>query len=552
MSRQIDLTVGALLDDMAARFPDNDALVYPERNLRYSYRQFNDVCRTVAKGLLKLGVKKGDNLSIWAYNVPEWVVLQFATAKIGAVLVTVNTSYKSAELEYILNQSDSSTLFMVKSFKDSDYVQTVFDVVPELKECPPGSLKSPGLPHLKNVVFIGDETPDGMLNFSRIMELGAEVSDAELAAVEATLNCHETINMQYTSGTTGFPKGVMLTHYNVVNNGFNIGECMKLTEKDRLCIPVPFFHCFGCVLGVMACVTHATAMVPVEIFDPLKVLQTIEKEKCTGVHGVPTMFIAELEHPEFKKFDLSSLRTGIMAGSNCPIEVMKKVISEMHASEITIAYGQTESSPVITQTRTDDAIELRVATVGRALPDVEVKIVDIETGATLPPGKQGELCTRGYLVMKGYYKMPDETAKAIDADKWLHTGDLAIMDENGYCKITGRIKNMIIRGGENIYPREIEEFLYTHPKVSDIQVYGVPDRKYGEQVMASIILKKGMEMSEDEVREFCRDKIANYKIPRYVRFVDSYPMTASGKIQKFKMREMAIKELQLEDSGLTT
>jgi fatty-acyl-CoA synthase len=551
MSRQIDLTVGALLDDMAQRFPDNDALVYPERNLRYSYRQFNDVCRTVAKGLLKLGMKKGDNLSIWAYNVPEWVILQFATAKIGAVLVTVNTSYKSAELEYILNQSDSSTLFMVKSFKDSDYVQTVNDVIPELATSTSGNLKSSKLPYLRNVVFIGDDTPAGMINFSRIMELGSEVSDAELAAVEATLNCHETINMQYTSGTTGFPKGVMLTHYNVVNNGFNIGECMKLTERDRLCIPVPFFHCFGCVLGVMACVTHATAMVPVEIFDPLKVLQTIEKEKCTGVHGVPTMFIAELEHPDFKKFDLTSLRTGIMAGSNCPIEVMKKVISEMHASEITIAYGQTEASPVITQTRTDDAIELRVATVGKALPDVEVKIVDIETGATLPPGKQGELCTRGYLVMKGYYKMPDETAKAIDSDKWLHTGDLAIMDENGYCKITGRIKNMIIRGGENIYPREIEEFLYTHPKVSDIQVYGIPDRKFGEQVMASIILKKGQTMSEDEVRAFCKDKIANYKIPRYVRFVESYPMTASGKIQKFKMREMAIKELSLEDAGPT-
>ncbi|MBK5276539.1 MAG: AMP-binding protein [Desulfuromonadales bacterium] len=551
MSRQLDVTVGGLLDQMAERFPDNDALVYPERGLRYSYREFNEVCRTVAKGLLRLGIKKGDNLAIWAYNVPEWVILQFATAKIGAILVTINTSYKSAELEYILNQSDSNTLFMVKSFKDSDYVQTANDVIPELAASRAGSLNSPSLPHLRNVIFIGDGTPAGMLNFSRIMELGSEVSDAGLAAVEATLNCHETINMQYTSGTTGFPKGVMLTHYNVVNNGFNIGECMKLTEKDRLCIPVPFFHCFGCVLGVMACVTHATTMVPVEIFDPLKVLQTIEAEKCTAVHGVPTMFIAELEHPEFGRFDLSSLRTGIMAGSNCPIEVMKKVISQMNAGEITIAYGQTESSPVITQTRTDDAIELRVATVGRALPDVEVKIVDIETGATLPPGKQGELCTRGYLVMKGYYKMPDETAKAIDSKQWLHTGDLAIMDENGYCKITGRIKNMIIRGGENIYPREIEEFLYTHPKISDIQVYGVPDRKYGEQVMASIILKKGLEMSEDEVREFCREKIANYKIPKYVKFVDSFPMTASGKIQKFKMRDMAIKELALEDAGLT-
>ena len=548
MSQLLTHTVGSLLDEIACRYPDNEALVYHERGLRYTYRQFNDACRLLAKGLLRLGIKKGDNISIWAYNVPEWVLLQFASAKIGAILVTVNTSYKSAELEYILNQSDSTSLFMVGSFKDSDYVEVLSGVVPELATSQPGALSSPKLPFLKNVIFIGSEkTPAGMLNFDSIIKLGEGVPDAELAAVEATLNCHETINMQYTSGTTGFPKGVMLTHSNIVNNGFNIGECMKFSEKDRLCIPVPFFHCFGCVLAVMASVTHGTTMVPVEIFDPLKVLQTIEQEKCTAVHGVPTMFIAELEHPEFSTFDLTTLRTGIMAGSNCPIEVMKKVNSQMHASEITIAYGQTESSPVITQTRTDDAIELRVATVGRSLPDVEVKIVDIETGETLPPGKQGELCTRGYHVMRGYYKMPDETARAIDSENWLHTGDLAIMDDHGYCKITGRIKNMIIRGGENIYPREIEEFLYTHPKVSDIQVYGVPDRKYGEQVMAAVILKNGVEMSEEEIREFCRGKIANYKIPKYVKFVDSYPMTASGKIQKFKMREMAIKELQLVD-----
>jgi fatty-acyl-CoA synthase len=551
MSQQLTFTVGSLLDEMARRYPENEALVYPERGLRYSYKQFNATCRQIAKGLLRLGIRKGDNIAIWAYNVPEWVLLQFASAKIGAILVTVNTSYKSVELEYILNQSDSTSLFMVGSFKDTNYVETLASVVPELAASGTGKLAASKLPYLKNVIFIGQETPAGMYNFDSIIKMGEGVSDSELNAIEATLSCHETINMQYTSGTTGFPKGVMLTHYNIVNNGYNIGECMKLTEKDRLCIPVPFFHCFGCVLGVMACVTHGTTMVPVEIFDPLKVLQTVEKEKCTAVHGVPTMFIAELEHPEFKNFDLSTLRTGIMAGSNCPIEVMKKVNSDMHASEITIAYGQTESSPVITQTRTDDALELRVATVGRSLPDVEVKIVDIETGETLPPGKQGELCTRGYHVMKGYYKMPDETARAIDSDNWLHTGDLAIMDENGYCKITGRIKNMIIRAGENIYPREIEEFLYTHPKVSDIQVYGVPDRKYGEQVMAAIILKKGMEMTEDEVRDFCQSKIANYKIPKYVKFVDSYPMTASGKIQKFKMREMAIKELQLEDMGET-
>ncbi|HEY6873247.1 MAG TPA: AMP-binding protein [Geobacteraceae bacterium] len=551
MPNQLDFTVGGLLDHIAATWPDNDALVYPERGVRHSYRQFNEVCRQVAKGLLKLGIRKGDHLSIWAYNVPEWVILQFATAKIGAVLVTVNTSYKSAELEYILRQSDSTTLFLVRSFKDTDYVRTLTEVVPELPGAAPGSLSSARLPHLKNVVFIGDETPAGMLDFSRIVEIGRGVPDSELHAVEATLDRHEVINMQYTSGTTGFPKGVMLTHHNVVNNGFNIGECMRFTEKDRLCIPVPFFHCFGCVLGVLACVTHGAAMVPVEVFDPLTVLRTIEAERCTAVHGVPTMFIAELEHPEFSSFDLSSLRSGIMAGSPCPIEVMKRVIRDMHASEITIAYGQTESSPVITQTRTDDPVELRVATVGRALPDVEVKIVDIETGATLPPGKQGELCTRGYLVMKGYYKMAEETAKAIDADGWLHTGDLAVMDENGYCKITGRIKNMIIRGGENIYPREIEEYLYTHPRISDVQVYGVPDPKYGEQVMAAVILKKGEPMTEEEVREFCRGRIANYKVPKYVKFVDSYPMTASGKIQKFKLREMAIKELNLHDAGET-
>jgi fatty-acyl-CoA synthase len=551
MSQQFDVTVGGLLDLMAERYPVNEALVYHERGLRYSYREFNEVCRKVAKGLLKMGIRKGDAVSIWAYNVPEWVILQFATAKIGAVLVTVNTSYKSTELEYILNQSDATTLFMVKSFKDSDYVQTICDVVPELACSQPGNLECPKLPHLKNVVFIGDDTPAGMLSFTSIIEQGSAISDAELAAVESTLDCHETINMQYTSGTTGFPKGVMLSHFNVINNGFNIGECMKFTENDRLCIPVPFFHCFGCVLGVMVCVTHGSAMVPVEIFDPLKVLQTIEKERCTAVHGVPTMFIAELEHPEFKNFDLSSMRTGIMAGSVCPIEVMKRAVKDMHVTEITSVYGQTEASPGITQTRTEDSIELRVATVGRALPGAEVKIIDIESGATLPPGKQGELCARGYMVMKGYYKMPEETAKVIDTDGWLHTGDLAIMDENGYCKITGRIKQMIIRGGENIYPREIEEFLYTHPKVSDVQIYGVPDRKFGEQVMAAIILKSGMEMNEDEVREFCRGKIANYKIPKYVKFVDSYPMTASGKIQKFKMRDMAIKELQLEEDGLT-
>ncbi|WP_321532245.1 AMP-binding protein [uncultured Desulfuromonas sp.] len=553
MSEALHFTVGGLVEEMARRFPENDALVYSDRNLRYSYEQFNALCDRVARGLLAMGVKKGDHLSIWATNVPEWVVLQFASAKIGAVLVTVNTSYRSAELEYILEQSDSTSLFLVQGFKDTDYVETVYDVVPELKSAATGALDSEKLPFLKNVVFIGEGAPAGMTNFSDLETLADKVSVEQLDAVKATLDEHEVINMQYTSGTTGFPKGVMLTHHNIINNGFNIGECMRFTEKDRLCIPVPFFHCFGCVLGVMACVTHGATMVPVETFVPEEVLKTIEMEKCTAVHGVPTMFIAELEHPNFGKYDLSTLRSGIMAGSPCPIEVMKRVIRDMNASEITIAYGQTEASPVITQTRTDDPIELRVSTVGRALPDVEVKIVDIETGEALPPGKQGELCSRGYLVMKGYYKMPEATALAIDENNWLHTGDLAVMDENGYCKITGRIKNMIIRGGENIYPREIEEFLYTHPAVSDVQVYGVPDRKYGEQVMAAIKIKEGVALTEDEVKTFCTGRIANYKIPRYIKFVDEYPMTASGKIQKFKLREMAIKDLHLEnDEGVET
>ena len=549
MSNLLHFTMGALLEDTARRFPENDALVYPDRGLRLSYREFDALCDRVAKGLMAIGVKKGEHLAIWATNVPEWVVLQFATAKIGAVLVTVNTSYKSAELEYILNQSDSSTLFLVQGFKDTNYVETVNTVVPELATAPFGQLACAKLPFLKNVIFLGGGAPAGMLAFNELERLGEKIADAELAAVKAGLDEHEVINMQYTSGTTGFPKGVMLTHHNLVNNGFNIGECMKFTERDRLCIPVPFFHCFGCVLAVLACVTHGTTMVPVETFNPEAVLKAIEAEKCTGVHGVPTMFIAELEHPAFRKYDLSTLRTGIMAGSPCPIEVMKRVIRDMHCSEITIAYGQTESSPVITQTRTDDPIELRVATVGRALPNVEVKIVDIETGVTLPPGKQGELCTRGYHVMKGYYKMPEETAKAIDGEGWLHTGDLAVMDENGYCKITGRIKNMIIRGGENVYPREIEEFLYTHPKVADVQVYGVPDTKYGEQVMAAVKIKDGVSCGEEEIKDFCRGRIANYKIPYYVKFVDEYPMTASGKIQKFKLREMAIRELRLEDAA---
>jgi fatty-acyl-CoA synthase len=549
----MDLTVGGLLEQMARRFPDQDALVYPDRGLRYSYREFNELCDRIARGLLALDVKPGDHLSIWATNVPEWVVLQFATAKIGAVLVTINTNYKTTELDYVLRQSDSTTLFLVRSFKDTDYVETLYRVVPELRSAMPGKLVSEKLPHLKQVVFLGDQVPDGMLGFHQIEAMADSISPEQLEETKSRLHPDDAINIQYTSGTTGFPKGVMLTHNNIVTNAHNIARCMDFTEQDRLCIPVPFFHCFGCVLGTLACVTHGAAMVPVETFDPVLVLKTVQQEKCTALHGVPTMFIAELEHQDFDLYDLSSLRTGIMAGSPCPIEVMRRVIRDMHCKEITIAYGQTEASPVITQTRTQDPIERRVATVGRALPDVEIKIVDPGTGLEVSPGQQGELCTRGYLVMKGYYKMPDETRQAIDADDWLHTGDLAVMDEDGYCRITGRIKDMIIRGGENIYPRQIEEFLYSHPKVSDVQAFGVPDRKFGEQVMVAIRLVEGESCTDEEIKDYCRGEIANYKIPHYVKFVIDYPMTASGKVQKFRLREIAIEDLGLEsDASIET
>ncbi len=538
-------TMGGLLEEMARRYPDNDALVYPDRGLRYSYRQLDARCDHLAKGLLALGVAKGDHVAIWATNVPEWVLLQFATARIGAILVTINTNYQAVELEYILRQCDVRSLFLVQGFKGTDYPETLRTVIPELSEAAPGKLCSDKLPELQNVVFIGEGAPASMLPFAALNALAGQVSNTTLQTVKASLDEHEVINMQYTSGTTGFPKGVMLTHHNIINNGFQIGECMKFSAEDRLCISVPFFHCFGCVLGVLACVTHGSTMVPVETFHPETVLQTVEKERCTALHGVPTMFIAELDHPHFSRYDLSSLRTGIMAGSPCPVEVMKRVMSDMYMNEITIAYGQTEASPVITQTRPDDALELRVASVGQVLPEVEVKIVDVESGATLPSGQQGELCTRGYLVMRGYYRMPEETAQVIDPQGWLHTGDLAVMDGQGYFQITGRIKNMIIRGGENIYPREIEEFLYTHPKVADVQVYGVPDVKYGEQVMAAVKLKEGLVCDEAEIRAFCSGQIAHYKVPRYVTFISEFPMTASGKIQKFKLRELAIVELQL-------
>lgn len=539
LSEILHTTVGDLLEEKARIQPDIEAVVYADRGLRWSYHEFNQLCRQAAKGFMKLGINKGDHIAIWASNTPEWLVSQFSTGKMGAVLVTVNTNYRSAELEYLLRQSDSQTIILMEEFRGASYIDMLYEICPELKSSEPGELKSAKLPFLKNVIVLGDNSYPGTYSWEDIMEKGKEVEENDLDERLSSLSPHDVINMQYTSGTTGFPKGVMLTHSNIVNNGYNIAGCMRLGNEDRLCIPVPFFHCFGCVLGVLACVSVGATMVPLQEFDPRLVLKTVQDEKCTGLHGVPTMFISELNLPDFDQYDLSHLRTGIMAGSNCPIEVMKGVMDKMGADEITIAYGQTESSPVITQTRTHDPIELKVETVGKSLPNVEVKIVEPGSNREIPCGVQGELCTRGYHVMKGYYKNEEATRLAIDDEGWLHTGDLAVMDEHGYCRITGRLKDMIIRGGENIYPREIEEFLYSHPKVLDVQVIGIPDEVYGEEVMAWIILKEGQTATSEEIREYCTGKISRHKIPRYIEFTDAYPMTASGKIQKFRLREQA-------------
>jgi fatty-acyl-CoA synthase len=542
------LTVGGLLDLVAGRRPGDDALVYADRGLRYTYREFKEVVERCARALMALDIERGDHVAVWGQNVPEWVTLQFATGKVGAVLVTINPAYKSHELKYVLEQSDSAALFLTEGVREADFLEILQGAVPELNRAEGGGLSSEELPFLKNVVLMGGSPPEELpvMGFDEFLERASEVSPEELEERQDSLDAEDVINMQYTSGTTGFPKGVQLTHTNIVKNAFYIGECMELGPEDRVCIPVPFFHCFGCVLGTLNTVTHEGTMVPVESFDAEKVLQAVHQERCTAVLGVPTMFIAELEHPDFEEYDTSSLRTGIMAGSPCPMEVMKKVVDVMGASEITIAYGQTESSPVITQTRTRDPLELRVSTVGRALPETEVRIVDVDSGEDCGPGEQGELWTRGYLVMKGYYKMDDKTAEVIDEEGWLHTGDLAVMDEEGYVKITGRAKDMIIRGGENVYPREIEEFLYTHNDVSDIQVYGVPDERYGEQVAAAVKKKPDSDLTEEDVKEYCRENIAHYKVPEYVDFVEDFPMTASGKIQKYKLREAAVERYGLQ------
>ena len=533
----IEKTIGEIFDETVEKYPDNDALVYVE-GPRYTYREFKGIVDTVAKGLMHLGVKKGDHVAVWAYNVPEWVILQFATAKIGAVLVTVNINYKAAELEYLLKQSDSRYLFLVEGFRNVDYVETLYRIMPEAKE----GCKSEKFPFFERAVFLGKEKHPGLLNFQDIVDMGKEVSDEELRAVQDSLDCHDVVNMQYTSGTTGFPKGVMLTHYNIVNNAYWVGNYLDLGEKDRVCIPVPFFHCFGCVIGTLNSVIHGSTMVPVEVFDAGKVLRAVHEEQCTALYGVPTMFVRELNHPDFARYDLTSLRTGVMAGAPCPIEVMKRVMEEMHMTEVTICYGLTEASPVLTQTKRDDPIDKRVETVGKALPHVEIKIVDPETNEELPPNTPGELIARGYGIMKGYYKMPEATEQTV-REGWLHTKDLATMDEEGYIRILGRVDDMIIRGGENVYPREIEEFLYTHPKIKEIAVVGVPHPEYGEEVAAFVQLKEGADATEDEIRQYCLDNIARYKVPKYFFFVDEYPMTASGKIQKFKLREIAKEKL---------
>lgn len=535
--------IGDIVEYNARELADNTALAYYEYGFENTFSQFRDICRQVARGLMALGVKRGDHIAIWANNLPQWIYAQFGAPMIGAVLVTVNTNFRAYELEYLLDQSDTTTLILTHGVREpNEYLRILRQVCPEVDACSPGKLQTEKLPYLKNIVHLGDENIPGMYSWENMLKLGESISDAQLDERAAEVDPDDVVMMQYTSGTTGYPKGVMLTHANLIGNGQSMAEIMALTPEDTLCIPVPFFHCFGCVIGTMCCTVSGATMAPVTAFSAEKVLETVDALKCTALHGVPTMFIAELEAMDHKDYDTSHLRTGVMAGSTCPVEVMKGVVEKMGAEELTIVYGQTESSPGITQTRRDDPMQIRTETVGRALSNVEVKIVDPATGETLPPGATGELCSRGYHIMKGYYKMPEKTKEAIDEDGWLHTGDLASMDEQGNCTIQGRLKDMIIRGGENIYPREIEEFLYTHPNVQDVQVVGIPSQKYGEEVAAFIRLRNGDPATSEEVQDFCKDKIAFYKIPRHIHFVDEFPTTASGKIQKFKLREIALND----------
>ena len=532
-----DVSVGRLLTQLANSLPDHTALVYADRNLRFTFRALETEARLIACGLLGIGVRRGDRVAVWATNVPEWIILQFALAKIGAILVTVNTSLRAREVEYLLRQSETSTLFTIGGFRDVDYIE-------ELRAAGAIGNDRSRLPHLQRVIFIGDSCPPDVGSYHELRDLASSVADADLEKCETTVGVDDVINMQYTSGTTGFPKGVMLSSRNIVNNGYWIGEGLGYTPDDRLCLCVPLFHCFGCVLGVLAAFTHGAGLYPLESFDALKVLETIDRERCTALYGVPTMFLAELDHPQFARFNTSSLRTGIMAGALCPEPLMRRVIEQMKMRELTIVYGLTETSPGLTQTpRTADLIE-RTQTVGRVLPEVEVRIVDPLSGAECPPGTDGELWAKGYVVMKGYYKMPEATAAAITADGWLKSGDQASMDVEGRVRITGRIKDIIIRGGENIAPKEVEDVLRQHPAIADASVYAITSEFFGEDVAAALKLKSGATVDASEVRAFCRERLARFKTPRYVRVVDEFPLTASGKIQKFRLREMHEAELR--------
>ena len=536
-------TLGANFDAAAEKWGERDALIVRHQNIRWSYWELQEKVNAFAAGLLNLGLEPGDRVGIWSPNNSEWVVVQYATAKAGLILVNINPAYRVAELEYAINKVGCKALILASSFKSSDYVAMVGELAPEISKSTPGNISCGRLPSLKTVIQIGGKTNDGYFDFGQIPGLASDKDFERLKVLSDELQFDDPINIQFTSGTTGFPKGATLTHFNVLNNGYFTGEGLKFTSSDKLCVPVPLYHCFGMVLSNVAALTHGAALVyPAEAFDPLTVLETVEAERCTALHGVPTMFIAELGHPNFKEFDLSSLRTGIMAGSPCPIEVMRRVVDEMHCKEMIIAYGMTETSPIITLTETDDPIEKQVTTVGRISPHVEVKIID-NSGRIVAPGKTGELLSRGYNVMQGYWDDPELTAESIDVAGWMHTGDLATMDEEGFCNIVGRVKDMVIRGGENIYPREIEEYLYRYEKISDVQVFGVPDEKFVEELCAWIILKPGETATEDDIREFCNGQIAHYKIPRHIRFVDAFPMTITGKVQKFAMRDTMIEEL---------
>jgi fatty-acyl-CoA synthase len=534
-----DRTLGEWLEYWAEKTPDKEYIVYSDRDLRFTWSAFNKRVDNMAKGLLSIGIKKGTHVGLWATNVPDWLTFLYACAKIGAVCVTVNTSYQQHELEFLVKDSDMHTLCIIDGTFESDYIQMAYNMLPELKTCQRGHLISEKFPCMKNVIYIGQEKHRGMYNTAEIMLLGSNIKDEVLEKAKSEVGCHDVVNMQYTSGTTGFPKGVMLTHHNIANNGFLTGEHMDFTTDDKLCVCVPLFHCFGVVLATMNCLTHGCTQVMIERFDPLLTLASIHKERCTAVYGVPTMFIAELTHPMFDMFDLTSLRTGIMAGALCPIELMRQVSSKMHL-KITSVYGLTESSPGMTHTRIGDSEDVRYTTVGRPFEFTEVKVLDPQTLEECPPGVQGEMCCRGYLVMKGYYKNQKATDETIDESGFLHSGDLGIMDEDGNFKITGRIKDMIIRGGENIYPREIEEFLYKLEGVKDVQIAGVPSEKYGEEVGAFIILKEGAKLTAEDVQDFCRGQISRHKIPKYVFFLDTFPMTGSGKIQKYKLRAMSL------------